>query len=146
MIEVAKRRKPIRALDWACAGIVLFLGLMLFLPGDSLVWSPTCGPLLQRAPEFVWAILLTAVGTMRLAALVINGRMPTGSPVLRGIGATIAALVWSQFLLGAVEYSFAAEVAVPDVAYNLFLVLCEIGLCVRATLDYMRASEGNGSR
>lgn len=136
------RRKRFLALDWAAASLIVGLGLMLFLPGDSLA-GPTCGPLIARAPEVVWAYGLTIVGALRIAALIINGRMRRGSPLLRLIGGVLGAWIWSQFFTGSLEFSFRVGVPTPDLAYTLFLMICEIGLCVRATLQLMRAVKAN---
>jgi hypothetical protein len=49
--------------------------------------------------EFISALFI-AVGTIRMAALVANGRWPKYGPWLRSIGALIGALIWSQMFLG----------------------------------------------
>jgi hypothetical protein len=45
------------------------------------------------------ALLFVAVGAVRMAALIANGRWPSYGPWLRAIGALVGALIWSQMFL-----------------------------------------------
>lgn len=139
------RPKRFRALDWTLAGFTLGMGIILLVPGDSLAASPAGAALLRRAPEFLWGFGISLIGIARIMGLIINGRLPHGSPILRGTGALLAAVTWSQFFASAVEYSLHSGSPSPDVAYTLALMVGEIGLCVRATFDYVRAN-GHGCR
>jgi hypothetical protein len=138
---VMRRHSQPRGLDWACAAMVLALGLVLALPGDTLDWSSIFWPLSRRFPEEVWAAAMIVLGLVRSAALIINGRLPTGSPLLRGACAAMTAVVWSQFLTGDVDVSIRIGVALPGVAFYLVLIACEIVTASRAYADLLRVRE-----
>ena len=146
MMIVAAHRRPARALDWACACMAAGIGLVLAMPGDTLAWSPAFEPLLRRAPETVWAAGMILLGVVRIVALIINGRMPTGSPVARGAASALSFLVWSQFFIGAVEMSLRFHVTLLDVAIYLVLLGCETLTIMRSTRDLVRARQCRGPR
>jgi hypothetical protein len=56
--------------------------LLRWLTGDFIAW------------------FFIAVGTVRIVALIANGRWPKYGPWLRSVGALVGALVWSQMFLG----------------------------------------------
>jgi hypothetical protein len=56
--------------------------LLRWLTGDFVAW------------------FFIAVGSVRIAALIANGRWPRYGPWLRSIGALAGALIWSQMFLG----------------------------------------------
>lgn len=115
--------------------------LVLLAPGDTLQWSPAFAPLLRRASESTWGIGLLVLGIARFAALIINGRMPAGSPVIRGTAALLSAVVWSQMLYGALDVSIREGIVLPGVAINLILLGCEMVTVTRSTIDFMRRAK-----
>ncbi len=120
--------------------MVMGWGITLLMPGDTLSWSPAFKPLLDRAPETAWAVGLTALALVRFAALIINGRLPAGTPVLRGAAAALSAVVWSQFLYGAIAVSTQYHIVLPGCLTNLVLLACELVTIARSTRDFMRAA------
>ncbi len=142
MIAVLRPRKP-RALDWACGVFALVFGMVLLAPGQSVPWSPDEG-LLHSLPEEVWAVLFVAAGLGRVVALIVNGRMPSGSPAIRAVSALVAGYMWSQFVVAAAETSLAVHVVLPTFAFSTFFVFSEVYLCVRAAHEFITARQLDG--
>lgn len=130
-----------RALDWACAAMIVSWGVTLVLPGATLELSSAYAFLLAVAPEATWAGIFLAVGLLRFAALVINGHWKEGSPVLRAIAAGIGAVVWLLFLAGFLDLSIDRGVVSAGVGVNLVLLGADLFSCARAGADAVRARQ-----
>lgn len=130
-----------RALDWACAAMILQWGVTLLFPGNTLQSSPAYGFLLEITGESTWASIFLAIGILRVAALLINGHWKEGSPVLRGMAAIMGAMVWSLFLAGSVDVSIARGVLSVGVGVNLVLLGADIFSAARAGADTIRARQ-----
>lgn len=83
---------PARASEWALAVIMINLGLLLAVPGESLS-SPGHQLLLDIAPEGWWAASCITFGMARLAVLTINGVLPI-SPHVRVVFSFMAGMFW----------------------------------------------------
>ena len=84
---------PSRALEWHCALTTLLGGLILALPGASFDLSVVYQRLEELMPEETWAVIVTGVGLIRVAALMINGHWRR-TPILRAATAAIGAGFW----------------------------------------------------
>src|SRR5262245_25123246 len=120
MMTIVKPRR-FRALDWTLTALTMMMGCLLLLPGDSLSTAPVAFALTRVFREDTWGVILVTVATLRMIGLVINGRLPHGSPILRGIGALSASIIWSQFFVSALNYSFLRGAASPSLAYLIIL-------------------------
>jgi hypothetical protein len=91
-----------RGLEWYSAFVMVWWGITLAIPGDTLA-----GPYFSafnRFPwmtEAFWAGAFGLIGGARLTALWINGHQITRTPYLRMAGALFGAVSWAQiaFLL-----------------------------------------------
>lgn len=137
MLRVVYRRS--RALDWMCAAMILVWGLTLALPGQSFSLSALQRVMHGEFSEDFWATVLILLGLMRVAALLINGHMPRGSPVLRLISAFIGVLVWSYFLELFVELWVATGIIATGCGVSAVLVGADLFSTGRAAADFMRA-------
>lgn len=118
--------------------MILGWGLTLAAPGDTLAAFPAYDLLEARAPENTWALTLILIGIMRMVALIINGRLPRGSPVARGFAAFLGALVWSQFFAAFLDFSW--RTGAPSGGLTVYFVLCvaDVFSCGRAGWDAVR--------
>jgi hypothetical protein len=145
MISLFQRRhRYARGLDWACSAMIAAWGGLLALPGDTFANSPSLALVAERFPESQWAVGLILLGLIRIAALIVNGRLPQGSPAARGIGAALSAVVWSQFFVASLDASIRDGVALPGIGVNLVLLGCEMVTVVRSTRDFVRARDCRG--
>jgi hypothetical protein len=115
--------------------MILGWGLTLAVPGDTLASFPAYALLSARASENAWAAMLIAVGLLRIAALIVNGRMRRGSPIARCVASAIGAMIWSQFFASFLDYSI--KVGAPSGGLSVYLVLfaADIFSCGRAAWD-----------
>lgn len=121
---------PVRVTDWLLSAILFSWGVTLFFI-DPHVWAlPIYSGLSQLASQATWATIATALGTMRLCALVVNGAVRP-SPHLRGVGAFLAIFIWVQLGLG-LMFSESATVAV---AIYPWLALADVFNVYRAAQD-----------
>jgi hypothetical protein len=84
-----------RAIEWLSAAIMLVWGITLALPGDSVAQPHFSAFRHAHLTEGMMAAVFGIVGAARVVALYINGRWPK-SPIIRIIGATAGAVLWSQ--------------------------------------------------
>jgi hypothetical protein len=129
------------AIDWLCGAMLLAWGLSFAAPGDTLASSPAYAGLAEKAPEAAWAVALIVVGLARFGALVVNGLLPRGSPVLRGAAAFLGVLIWGLFLSGFIAVSWRMWVISAGVGVNLVMLGGDIFCCGRAAADAMRAHD-----
>jgi hypothetical protein len=96
---------PARASEWALSVMLFNLGVILWLPRQTLQESPSLSGLARIAPEDVWAVALLAIGVTRLLALGINGTFVQTtygrwSPHVRAGLAFISCFFWMQITVG----------------------------------------------
>lgn len=145
-VQVVYVYKRTRLADWLCAGAALLWGLTFALPGDVLESSAAYGPLADRFTEETWATILITIGLFRCVALIINGHMAQGSPVIRCISALVGALVWSQALYGFAAFWIATGIPTPGVAATLVPLIGDLVTAARAAVDAIRAKQNGSSR
>ena len=121
--------------EWISSLFMLGFAGILALPGNSFA-NPVFGPFRDHGfTEALCGTLLTAIGTMRLVALYVNGRSPR-TPRFREIGAVAGLMVWMQLgvvvLLGS-ERSFG--VVPPVFALYVGLTVVDLRSALRASFD-----------
>jgi hypothetical protein len=90
-----------RATEWLTASELLMFGLILALPGNTLLSSPSYAELRAIGlTEMTLAAMLLIVGTMRLCALYINGNWRR-TPWMRAAGAMIGMALFSMLSVSA---------------------------------------------
>lgn len=132
-VEIAQHQS--RALDWGCAVMILAWGIALLIPGNTLTSAPAYESILDRAPEWAWGALCIAVGLIRGVALIVNGRIYEGSPIIRAVAAAIGAMVWVQFLLAFLIISNQAGVISLGVPAALVMAGLDLFCAARAGSD-----------
>lgn len=130
MIVRFQKSFPIRVMEWLLAGIMVSWGLVAW----SLTPADWANPLYSGLRRFgennTWAFFAFWIGTIRLAALTINGAWRS-SPHLRAGCAFLACFMWLQISLG----MFAAEVRATGLAIYPWLLLADIYNVFRASHD-----------
>jgi hypothetical protein len=87
------------------------------------------------------ALLFIAIGAVRMAALIANGRWPKYGPWLRAIGALVGALIWSQMFLSLIAVPSDNLTSLNAPAYLVFTAI-ELISIYRALA--MRDGHGRG--
>ncbi len=101
---------PARKSEWALAGMLAAIGVVLWLPGQTFDNSKAYLGLARIATESHWAIGCFWVGFIRLVALGVNGTFqnsPYGriSPHVRALLAFASCLFWFTLALGLISAS-----------------------------------------
>lgn len=140
LIHRASKETPTRAVEYLLAWLMMVWGFALALPGDILSRSPQYVYLIAVAPESAWAAFSLTVGFLRLVALVINGGMPRGTPIMRFIGAGFGCSFW--IVLGVLYWTAIRNGSPPFPAVGFFAVFFffEGYSCYRCAQDFSRAS------
>jgi hypothetical protein len=81
-----------RVIEWLFASMMLSWGLYLWLPFPTFD-APQYAILKAIASEDVWAVWSVCIGSIRLAALVINGHIRQ-TPVIRSVCAILGLIWW----------------------------------------------------
>lgn len=89
-----------RLSEWAAAGCLLGVGLMLSANGDLMTSTKTQAYqlMLMIADQSTWASILKIFASLRLIILLINGAWRR-SPHLRAISAFLTCYFWTQITL-----------------------------------------------
>lgn len=140
LIQRASKETPTRAVEYLLAWLMMAWGIALALPGDMLSQSPQYAYLVAVAPESTWAAFSLTIGFLRLVALVINGGMPRGTPVMRFIGAGFGCSFW--IVLGVLYWTAIrnGSPAFPSVGFFAVFFFFEGYSCYRCAQDFSRAS------
>jgi hypothetical protein len=88
---------PDRLVEWMFALMMVSWGAWLVNPASLTFASPVYAPLAQLFPETVWGAFSAALGALRMAALLVNGRSRR-TPVLR-IACAILGMTWWLVLI-----------------------------------------------
>lgn len=123
-----------RHYDWSAAAYILACGIVFLLPGETFNNSPAYASLAQYGTEAVWGALCSAVGLLRIAALLVNGRAPRGSPLLRAATALIGAATWTMVGAGFIAFSLHSGVWSLGCSF-LILGMFDLGATIRAAVD-----------
>lgn len=96
--------------------------------------NPAMMGLLKFAPQQVWGLITLIVGTVRLAALVVNGFWYR-TPAVRWATSMIATLVWFPITAALVN----APVLNPGVVVYGWHMIADIYSAFRSASDYVEA-------
>lgn len=96
-IENARLRAAMqdRSPEWMSAVVMMWWGLALAMPGDTMDGSSFAAFARYGATEEFWAWAFGSIGAARVVALYINGRWPK-TPWVRMAGALFGAVSWMQ--------------------------------------------------
>lgn len=109
--------------EWTMAATMILIGLQVaFWPSLLGDWSA------------VWPLMIV-VGSLRLAALIANGRSYVYGPRIRSFGALAGALMWSQILVALIVVL--PRPAAPSLEISVLLVMTvgELYSSYRAATD-----------
>lgn len=92
----------VRFTEWLGAAPLLGVGYALYAQPETLMISPSFSKLAQWADAAIWSNLLMLCGTIRLAALFVNGTFQgfRYSPEIRFFASCCAAMFWTWFTIG----------------------------------------------
>ncbi|GJD52415.1 hypothetical protein OPKNFCMD_5180 [Methylobacterium crusticola] len=129
-----------RLFEWAMAVMMLLVAVTLALPGDTLERAALRPVAELGVPESAMAACFAAIGTLRAAALYLNGHVnnglvrPSGATV-RAACAALGAMVMGQLTLALVVDAVSAQA--PSFVIPVFgtLTLFEAVSCYVARRD-----------
>ncbi len=124
-----------RDTEWLCAIAMVAFAAVLAFPGNSFA-NPVFVVFHRLGfTEALCGSILSAIGVMRLVALVVNGRSPR-TPWFRVAGAFAGVLVWLQFAVAILIGSEETLGIVPPIV-SLYAVLAgaELRSIMRASFD-----------
>lgn len=126
-------------LDWSMAIIFDFaIGLTILQPTNQITAS--AGSLLTQYPEWVWGVVLLALGLVRVAALLINGHWNSSkSAAIRGVASVFSLGFWGlMFYVVARPFlsGFGGWGTFTTIIFGI--MLCNLFCCVVAGYDYSR--------
>lgn len=142
--EAAVGRSFRRTIEKALAAITLALGLGLTMFSGSFSFDPYAFLAMVAGPG-TWAVYLTALGSVRLAFLIVNGYYPHSPLVRAWLSFVTLMTVWSP-LAAAFFYNLLAAAAMdpdraqfyPSAALAPGFIVIE-GLCLYALLVLWKA-------
>jgi hypothetical protein len=90
--------------SWVMSAVLFGIGVMLFLNPHIFTHDVKAYQYIylnEIINQRFWAFCCTGIGAMRLAALIINGTIPTfiWSPHVRAAGSAISCFIWLQIFL-----------------------------------------------
>lgn len=125
----------LRFVEWLGGFQLMGIGWVLMGPGDSLNNNPF-HVMHEVMPEWVWALMLFALGLIRIGGLIINGSMEGVTSLIRTTGAFIG---FNCFFM--ISFSMLVSTIVfgnhPPVGLAMFIPSCgaEIAAMICATHD-----------
>ena len=127
---------PIRRSEWIMLLPAFGMWAAFSVTPDVFDKSSSFARMAAWADESIWAIILLAVGVLRLAALTVNGTFHQFrfSPHLRALASLVGLVFWSQWTLAIID-AFLREGGSPTgiVAYGTFCALELANLSTSAT-------------
>jgi hypothetical protein len=123
-----------RGKEWVSALIMITWAITLALPGDTLSTPAFAAFHRFDLTETFWGVAFGMIGGIRITALVINGRWPTG-PWFRVMGAVFGVITWSQVSYMLYLTSVTAGVAATGVGTYGVLALADLWSVRRAMVD-----------
>jgi len=113
-----------RMLEMALASLMLIVGMTLVWPGDTF-GSPIYAVLKAWISETAGGTLLLAIGTLRWAALIINGRL-RATPIARIAACMIGSGFWFTFTVAMMAAERSADLGPPVLlAISVWASTCE---------------------
>lgn len=126
-----------RLFEYYSAGAMLFMAILLAIPATKMTGA------FAILMEWGWKrqsfLLFFAIfGSIRLFALVANGNLPHGGPVVRVTCSFLAAPVWCMLTIALLRDAYYAGELSMGLALYFPLMLCDMYASSRATLDVGR--------
>ena len=115
--------------EWIMASIMLGLGLMFYLPSESM-GNAALMQMTNTISEEAWAFVCSFLGASRLAVLIVNGAWRRQSHA-RAFLAFLYLAVWTQISI--VFLNFASPTP-GDVIFPIFM-LAEMFMVFRASVE-----------
>jgi len=124
--------------EWVMATAMIGLAL------EIAIWPQTIGAssfrlMLSLVSAGYMGIFFLIFGTMRVIALIANGRWPEHGPLLRSMGAGSAALMWAQMCVALIELNLDKGIPSPGIPVYFALTVGELISAYRATFDARRS-------
>lgn len=137
----------LRLVEWAGACQLILLGWILIQPDDSFSNSHQFMALADCMNEGSWAIWFLLVGSIRLAALFINGSIEVVTPWFRAVGAvfgfmSFAVIVYSMLVA---KFIFGAPISTGLAMYSV-AATCEVAAIYLAFADARIYRNGRRNR
>lgn len=109
--------------EWVAALVLLGIAVVLMLPGDTFAMSPGFAAFtLWIGGEATLAVPVAVIGTARVAALLVNGRIPY-SHRFRAVGAVLGAAVFVSLAILFAAPIVAGTTAAASTAVTTYLAL-----------------------
>lgn len=132
MTQSTSAAYPDRLVEWMFAAMMMSWGAWLLVPAWSTFQNPQYGALAALASEQTWGVWSVSVGTVRMAALYVNGSHRR-TPLLRCVCAALG-LIWWLVLIYLFLLSPQANPAAGFSWYPIFVVFEGVS-CWRSAAD-----------
>ena len=91
--------KKNRTIEWEHSIIMIVIGIVILLPFHQALSTPAAAGMVAVMSENAWGMTFLSVGIIRVIALIINGKLPLGSPLARVIGASFNSILLSVIVV-----------------------------------------------
>jgi len=134
IIVEMKKHFQIRAIEWWSAGSLASWGFMVLLFPTIFQENPACHALLVFAPQHVWGLAAFMAGSLRLAALFVNG-MWYRTPAVRWLTTMISIFIW--FCIAAAFTT--SEIINTGIVVYGWHVIADLYSAYRSAMDVIEA-------
>ena len=93
-----------RAVEWLCAGVMVWWCIALSLPGSLMQTPLFAGFANVGMTQDQWAGMFGVIGMLRCVVLFVNGRWPK-TPFFRAVGAALGAFIFFELTVRFAEAS-----------------------------------------
>lgn len=124
-----------RLFEWVATTIMFGIGVCILLSPGSVRTEPFLYLLQLGFSSFGLGVLFIALGSLRIVALYLNGRLPTYGPRARALGALVGAAIWGEMLASLFSITLATGIVSIGLALFAPLMLGDLTSCYRAAGD-----------
>jgi hypothetical protein len=128
-----------RLYEWVMGGAMVAFGFAMLL-SPKMLHGSILSILAAMFASYVVGTIFLALGLLRMAALVANGRSMEIGPRIRSVVATICSALWTTFTLSMIRVSIDQGFPSPMVFFWGAFVLAEVYISYRAVLDVRSSS------
>lgn len=128
-----------RLYEWVMGGAMVSFGFAMLL-SPKMLHGSILSILAAMFASYVVGTIFLALGLLRMAALVANGRSMEIGPRIRSVVATICSALWTTFTLSMIRVSIDQGFPSPMVFFWGAFVLAEVYISYRAVLDVRSSS------
>lgn len=124
-----------RLFEWISTIMMLGIGMSLLLSPATVRTEPFLYLMQFGFSSFGLGILFGALGSLRIVALYLNGRLPTYGPRARALGALVGSAIWGEMLASLLSITIAT--GMMSIGHALFapLMFGDLVSCYRAAAD-----------